>query len=281
MTKVILDTGILITYPAILSRSSSQTRFIIPDVALDELSVFAEKNKEYRQIIELIKNGSGNIHIGVTEKNKLKVDPQFAGSGRMSFADHLIADFAIKYYNEHQNERVYVATEDKSLSSYCRTHNVETLNLQALRALILLPEKKNIAIDTAVKKINIFVIKDFSLHLGVSLICGVLANLLYSKLNTIIKTINVWGTIAIIPVLGILLFLIRSKWRLIYGLTEFLIGFSAAIRVFLPNFDYTQLHPSEMFQIIGGLYIIVRGLDNIDKGIENTKYQLLWGKFFH
>ena len=35
-----------------------------------------------------------------------------------------------------------------------------------------------------------------------------------------------------------------------------------------------------MLQIVAGLYVIVRGLDNVEKGLENTSLYGLWIKLF-
>lgn len=41
-------------------------------------------------------------------------------------------------------------------------------------------------------------------------------------------------------------------------------------RVFWPKFDYTTLGAADYLQILAGIYVMVRGLDNIQKGSKGT-----------
>jgi len=59
--------------------------------------------------------------------------------------------------------------------------------------------------------------------------------------------------------------------------TRLLLGFYAAFQVFVPgSFDYPTLSAAEWLQVLAGLYIIVRGLDNIGKGVERTSLKPAW-----
>lgn len=53
-----------------------------------------------------------------------------------------------------------------------------------------------------------------------------------------------------------------------------------AYYVFFPNFDYSKLGAVEVIQVLGGLYVMVRGLDNVGKGTEGTRLEQFWKKIF-
>ena len=73
----------------------------------------------------------------------------------------------------------------------------------------------------------------------------------------------------------------RSRYRLYYGIVEFFAGFFTALNVFRPtNFDYSKLEIFALFQILGGLYIMVRGLDNVAQGVRGTDTEPTWKKIF-
>jgi hypothetical protein len=78
---------------------------------------------------------------------------------------------------------------------------------------------------------------------------------------------------------GIFVFLLRNRYRLGYGVTEFLVGAFTGLRVLWPKFDMTHLEWEQILKVAAGIYIIVRGLDNIGKGLEGTILELGWKSF--
>lgn len=108
----------------------------------------------------------------------------------------------------------------------------------------------------------------------IGILITLLSALIYLKLDIIIGTINVWGTIALTLVLGIILFIIREKKRLGYGVFEFLVGVFSIILLFnSQKFNYSKIDftPDFYIKIAAGLYIMVRGQDNIVKAIKDSK----------
>jgi len=77
---------------------------------------------------------------------------------------------------------------------------------------------------------------------------------------------------------GAVLFYWRQHYRLQYGVFEVLIGVAAAW--------YAAVHsPSGILferalQLSAGLYIVVRGLDNVDKAIDQTRFARRWSRWF-
>lgn len=83
-----------------------------------------------------------------------------------------------------------------------------------------------------------------------------------------------------IPLLGIGLFWIRERYRLSYGIAEFAFGIFGAIAAFWPDFDYSTLDQKLSLQAAGSLYVMVRGMDNIGKGLEGTRWEGTWKRAF-
>lgn len=65
-----------------------------------------------------------------------------------------------------------------------------------------------------------------------------------------------------------------------YGVFEFFIGLIMTYYVFFPDFSYEKITVVEGIQIIGGLYVMVRGMDNLSKGVEGTRFETMWKKIF-
>ena len=101
--------------------------------------------------------------------------------------------------------------------------------------------------------------------------------LLWMNKNTISQSAPVWGLTLASASLGVFLFWFRSRYRLYYGIVEVLFGLLATTRSANP----TSYDSTFVVQIIAGIYIIVRGLDNVEKGIEGLRIELPWRRFFN
>lgn len=74
-------------------------------------------------------------------------------------------------------------------------------------------------------------------------------------------------SLGIVLVSGYSLFLFRKKYRSIYGSTEILIGVVIAMHNAQSLFERGNLDPTLFFAFItAGIYLVVRGLDNIYEG---------------
>lgn len=114
-------------------------------------------------------------------------------------------------------------------------------------------------------------------------LCMLLAVFVYFNLQHILDTINVWGTIVLVLFTGILLFVFREKEKFSYGVFEFLVGVFTIILLFNnDHFDFEKIKFTLDFNIrlLAGLYIMVRGQDNIVKSLKDKKIGLKlknWG----
>ncbi|MBA0885506.1 hypothetical protein EOD40_15580 [Flavobacterium sufflavum] len=92
-------------------------------------------------------------------------------------------------------------------------------------------------------------------------------NLQYLKNN--ISTISLVG---ISLLFGFLLFLYRENYRLGYGILEIIVGLLTIISLFENMNNQSRVLDIEVYvKLGGGLYIIVRGMDNVFKNIENKR----------
>jgi hypothetical protein len=80
------------------------------------------------------------------------------------------------------------------------------------------------------------------------------------------------------------LFVLRNKQRAIYGFFEVAVGVAA---VWSSTLTISSPNLSNAIAVLGGVYIIIRGLDNIDQGLEafcrkipRPLGQILWGYWF-
>lgn len=315
MNHIILDTNIIIAHPKLLGLSIADVKFVIPIDVVTELNE-RELSGEYNNRAELIQKAAAQGTISIIDNNL----PGFAKYHQPSIGDtdSSIIAVALDYISKGQSAKI--ATFDKKLAKAATENQIKVLSNNDLEQFIqtfkkpkkksfgkifldivwdimiatfpMIPtitslwvELKDVEIPSIQGKILFFERKE-NVNLIAGIIIGILITLLailiYLKLNIIISTINIWGTIIAIIVFGIILFIIRERQRLGYGIFEFLIGaLSIIILFYSDSFDYSKINfTTDIYlKIAAGLYIMVRGQDNIVKAIKDTKLGLKLRKY--
>jgi hypothetical protein len=140
--------------------------------------------------------------------------------------------------------------------------------------LIALLDGAAVVIDAVAEAIRVFVAR----ALAAAFITVIFAYAFIHN-NDVLRPLPAWGTMVILPALGVLLFWFRARFRLVYGLTEFGVGAVTAIRVFWPAFNYATVQVVGVLQMLGGIYIMVRGCENVGKGLPPEMIPR-WNKVF-
>ena len=90
--------------------------------------------------------------------------------------------------------------------------------------------------------------------------------------------INFFACIFISVYSGLYLWFLRKKLRLLYGIVEFIVGVIAVI-VVLRSINYSYeilaLPIEKTMSFVGGLYIMVRGIDNCFQSEKGKKWDVL------
>ncbi|MDF7630745.1 PIN domain-containing protein [Erwiniaceae bacterium L1_55_4] len=275
----IIDTNVLFQYPQILSRTKNR-KLVIPTAVMHEI-LYKSNNKKSSAIADLV---ASSIHAGMhivdpptTLKNELIHSDRNAQ--RLSGTDFDIARIAIHYAEKQGEETPCVVTDDKSLCYFLTSRNIKFMT-----GLEFINESKNDSINKEIeKKAEKFISSQtryFLASLSIGIFTSISAKISYFNIELLVSTATVWGTMLGLPFLGLILFWYREKFRLSYGVFEFCIGVIMSYYVFFPTFDYSSLGVKEGIQILGGLYAMVRGMDNIGKGIIGTRLEPLWLKVF-
>jgi rRNA maturation endonuclease Nob1 len=278
--RYIIDTNVLIQHPHILSRAGSK-KIVIPMAVMDELSS-RDIGERTKGITDLI---GGAVSAGVkivSPPQDIKYDilSSDRNAQRLSGADIDIACIAINYAEERGKDVPCVVTGDRALANYLSTRGIRTITGSEF-----LGESQNEILNKGLEKSarevvssqKRYIVISFSLGIGTSL----LGTLIYSNIQLLVSTVSVWGTMTLMPLIGILLFWYREKFRLSYGVFEFFVGVIMSYYVFFPIFNYSTIDVTQGIKILGGLYVMVRGLDNIGKGIGGTKVEFIWNKIFY
>ncbi len=278
-SRYIIDTSVLLRHPQILSRVGSR-KIVIPNSVMEELSHSARGSK-WAGVAELV---ASSIHSGVKivkapENLKNEIIQSDRNAQRLSGADFDIARIAIDYAEQRGVDTPCVVTEDKALAYFLSSRNIKSITGSEF-----LGESKQDSLDKEIEEKADQVVSSQRRHIITSFSLGVVAsalgNIIYSNINVLVSTITVWGTMVGLPILGLVFFWYRENYRLSYGAFEFCVGIIISYYVFFPNFNYSNLGVTEGIQILGGLYVMVRGLDNIGKGVMGTRLETVWKKLF-
>lgn len=278
-SRYIIDTNVLIQYPHILSRAGNR-KIIIPSAVMDELSFRGQRGKT-KDLSDLIMSSvtSGVKIVCAPDRLENEIIQSDRNAQRLGGADFDIARIAIQYAEKQGSDSPCVVTGDKALA-----HFLSTRGIKVITGTEFIGESKNEPINQEINESADKVVTSQRKHIVLSFIFGVLgsalANLIYSNIDYLISTMTVWGTMIGLPIIGIALFWYREHYRLSYGIFEFCVGIIMSYYVFFPTFDYAGLGVTEGIQILGGLYVMVRGLDNIGKGVSGTRIESIWKKLF-
>lgn len=277
--RYIIDTSVLLQHPQILSRAGNR-KLVIPRAVMHELSLRGQGSK-WSDIVDLVASSiPAGVHI-VEAPEKLKNDllQSDRNAQRLSGADFDIVRIAIAYAERQGVEAPCVVTNDKALAYFLATRNIASITGSEF-----IGESKGDSLNKEIEDKAEKVVSSQKRYLITSFVLGVVAsaaaNIVYSNIELLVSTVTVWGTMVGLPVLGLALFWYREKFRLSYGAFEFCVGVIMSYYVLFPTFSYSGVGVKEGIQILGGLYVMVRGLDNIGKGVIGTRLETLWKRVF-
>jgi len=86
---------------------------------------------------------------------------------------------------------------------------------------------------------------------------------------------------------GLFFYWLRGRFRLIYGMCEIAVALAIISLTFYPPTYYLAYDMPSFFEmllsksvgVLGGIYVMVRGLDNMDMALP-TRWHGLWDRIF-
>lgn len=274
----VLDSSAIVHNPEILAFART-ARLEIPAGVLEEIR--SREDKWLKKTISGHLRQALDAGVTVLERPVASTLVRLAGplSARLSPVDQEIAAAALMH--KEYAKQVCVVTTDKGLVSFLEGVGVRSCNPgEFLQEQKSRPPKADEALMTSAEVVS----KTQRQYLNASFAGGAaLASVVfvaYLNAGWLLNTIPAWGPFLVAPALGFGLFAIRQRARLAYGSAELLVGIGMSAHVVFPPFDYAAVDMKVSLQFIAGLYVIVRGLDNIGVGIKGTKHEGLWNGIF-
>ena len=269
---LILDTEILIQQPHLLSLGGKKVKFILPQVVLEEL----REVRFGKDFVDLIEAAAQTKRLEILPRpvpQKLKHTVS-----RMNPGDESVIQTALHYLKTKKD--AILVTEDNKLKTVAEKYDILTADgTQMLKRLESMAAEDGSLIAT-VRRAADAIARQTRRYFLQGLVIGVVTSsiviLTWQFREEIVRLIPRYGMLPIALVVGVALFIFRSRQRLGYGLVEVAIGIFATY--YSQKADLSN--PDSIVRVLAGLYIVVRGLDSIGKGIEGTRYEGAWRRFF-
>ena len=283
MKYLILDTNILLKDINVIKNWTPQFTIIIPQFILNELDKVSNRIGYAKETFEVLNNSKRKGFVQITQPDLNLDDYQqvqsLPTSQKLSETDFLL----FKYVQQlvKQGKDAILVSNDRALLRYAFAHGISYITLEGLYNLY----NKSVSTKIEFLKNDDTILKYQRRKLITGFILGVIftvvSYLIINNFSSIYSTASTWGTIVILIAVSFAFFLFKRNYQLQYGSVEYLFGFYITIRVFISkSFNYELLEMLDFIQIVGGIYVMVRGLSNFNEGIKGTLLQPIWSKIF-
>ena len=269
---LILDTEILIQHPHLLSLGGKKVRFILPQVVVEEL----REVRFGRNFVDLIEAAAISRRLEILPR---PVPQKLSHTvSRMNPGDESVILTALHYLKTKKD--AILVTEDLKLKAVAEKYGILTANgeqmLQRLQSSLTQDSSLLTTVRRAADVIARQTRRYFLQGLTIGIATSAIVILTWQFREDVVRLIPRYGLLPIALVVGVALFIFRSRQRLGYGIVEVAIGLFATY--YSQKADLSN--PDSIVRVLAGLYIVVRGLDSVGKGIKGTRYETAWRRFF-
>ncbi len=293
MHRIILDRTIIIKYPELLTLNGRDYHPVVTLEILRELQAI-KPTSWGKQLADIIEKGHLNGEVSIINPFGARhqaLERRYV-SASLSMADVSLLAAADSVQLDHPDDEVSIATTDKAVIRFAFDNDIKILSVYEINTLLgkndKIQKKEPSTLFEAIQGHENSQRWSFWLSL-LSALTGVVTSV-FTFVNWAIrikvpipdKYIGFIIFIFLIA-LGVFFYYCREKYRLFYGMFELLAGIAVVFLVFSQHdFIYNELlkDVESDFKILGGLYIIVRGMDNIHKGSAGTKMGLWFDRVF-
>jgi hypothetical protein len=276
VTKYVFDSSVLIGHPEVLAKGGPDAEFIMPDFLFAELAVNGSDSTiaKLRDIIQraidegsltVISTAPERFSGAFIERQPAKVNDAWLVIWFMQFAKGE-ADAVLV-----TDDRDFSPLKTKGFVVLSTNELIERLQRRPALSKEIVNRTRNLVrseIVTSIAKVAI----------GVGI--GLLGNLSYAWIIGHLAYFGLaLGALAVL-IVGVTLYWTRGRYPLVYGATEIIVGIVAAVNGLARTDLNKGLDLTIVIQVLGGIYIIVRGLDNAGKGVRGTVLEARWNRIF-
>jgi rRNA-processing protein FCF1 len=275
---IVIDTNILVLDPWVLTSYSQIVRLVIPSEVAREISALEKHGRVSHELLEtMIRSIDSGFSL---DPALIHVKPEAIScqNPRLSLVDISLIGYARALQATKRKTRI--ATEDRDLEQEANRQGIETVRLSALQRL--LSSTAGFELSELRQHETIGQLQRRTLITGA--VIGFLASSLFITGTIYAKPIAMvlgpWWLLILLPLAGVSFYSLRSHKPLSYGVAEIAVGLFTSGRLLIPGSPVSTYGPVQFLQIVGGIYIVVRGLDNISKGLKGRKAETIWKFLF-
>jgi len=255
----ILDSGAIVERPEILAHAAAGD-LLIPGAVVDDIRGRRERGLR------------GDLQSLLEQAIE-------AGAVVAPSADGGTAELAVKCAGEGGAGNVRVVTTDRRLVRRLVAKGVASVGTDQFLA-----ELSTASVDASIEQVARRIVSAQRRHLAVGLAIAVVATgvaiLVVRNHQLIFHTAPDWIVPIALLLAGLVFFWWRERDHLSYGLFEVMIGLLISSQSIVTLPAPYELSTAKSIQLVGGLYVMVRGFDNIDRSIEDTRLGGWWKRLF-
>lgn len=255
----ILDSGAIVERPEILAHAAAGDLLIPEAVTLDI------RGREARGL----RSDLGELLDRAIE----------AGAVVAPSTDGGTADLAVRLAEEGGAQTVRVVTTDRPLVRLLASKGVASIGSNQLLA-----ELSTASADAGIEQVARRIVSAQHRYLAASAAVAIaatgLAILVERNHQLIFHTAPDWIVPIALLLAGLVFFWWRERDHLSYGLFEVMVGLLIASQSIVTLPAPYELSTAKSIQLVGGLYVMVRGFDNVDRSIEDTRLGGRWKQLF-
>lgn len=281
--QYLLDTSILVRRPRLLARPDAAERFLIPVAAIDQLS--NRGNGTYAGPLRRVLSAASDSGVELIDSPKtLHLLPPTSSALRLDAYDLAILGTLLALQSD-ATRKVCLVTDDRSLLKAAAQTGLEAIPLDELQRLLDQAQTKtevpvNLEVKQEVDEYEKSERLNFqrAVAIGAVAICiAVAVRYTYQHIFALFtSTPRLFVSMAAVSS-GAILYWFRQRYRTSYGMVETLVGAWISVNAFPLN---STLDIAAGLQVLGGLYVVVRGLDNVGNGLKGTRYEPNWRRIF-
>lgn len=286
MKYFVVDTNIIIKEPSILTKWNANYTVIIPNFVIEELHGVRNRkiSKNQKRIISdnlfrSIEDAEEKGFINIYREKIVPSDKTFNDNygQRLAFVDLQLLQLCLKLSDE--KKEVILVTNDTPLRAMADNYGIKTYDLFQMMTYVSKLKTTNLNELKRTETIQNYLFRGVISNIIAGIISITFVFLINGTYEWISSNLNIGVTILLLFGLGVLFFLFRTNFRLVYGLLEYGFGFYISITIFTnKSFNYNDIGVVEIIQIMAGIYVMVRGLNNVDDGIKGTQFEPTWKK---
>jgi hypothetical protein len=289
-TYVVLTPLAIHAFPKMLAVSSPLFKLVVPrkyaESALFDLLSNKKKDSDPSRLRPLFEKAT---EAKIVEVKDIKYAPNDG-------AENLAVNLARKLAEEGYPIILVVAESEtrkygKMIDKFSIIHSIEILEVKQFRHLLNSSESMvHQDLLQLAKEFNLYKYRDLNLRrwpafvepLVIMVVMLVVLSIPRTLVGFLFK-LNTWLAVSIVIAFSTFLFWYRAKYRFYYGILETAFGIIIASSVIYFNLDYTKLLAIDYITLVSGIYVIIRGLDNVERGlpyIDFDGFKDWWEKVF-